>query len=362
MVEARAPRHDANAFDALRLAAACSVVLGHAYVLSGRAGAEPLVAHTGLGGFGEFGVSVFFVISGYLVFASFARLGSTRAYLAHRCLRILPGLAAATALTALVLGPLVSTLPAPAYFARAETWLYPLRNVLLYPVTYALPGVFEHNPYPEAVNGSLWTLRLEFTCYLLIPLLAWMRLTAPRRLAAVALLALFAYWAALAAGPRLPPVAVIAARNGWLFLAGAALQAWGARAPGGPVLAAAAAALLVAGALIRPIAPYLAPALLPLVVVAAAWRAPAALKGAPRFGDLSYGIYIYAFPVQQALMLLVGPQLPVPAFVAATLAGVLPLALASWWLVERPALRLKRRTAAGPPAVGPAAATLPLAP
>jgi peptidoglycan/LPS O-acetylase OafA/YrhL len=64
-----------------------------------------------------------------------------------------------------------------------------------------------------------------------------------------------------------------------------------------------------------------------------------------RFGDLSYGVYIYAFPVQQALMQAFGPQLGLPVFIGATLAFVLPLAAASWWLVERPALSFKPRGA-----------------
>ena len=352
--------HQANNFDALRLAAALMVVVGHLYVLSGRAGEEPLIRFTGLGGLGELGVSVFFVISGYLVTGSFGRLGRLGPYLAHRCLRILPGLLAATLLTALVLGPLVSTLPAGAYFAHPATWLYPVRNTLLYPVTYLLPGVFESNPYPQAVNGSLWTLRLEFTLYLLPPVMARLGLLNRAGLAVAAGGAGLAYLGLLAAGPtHVPAIGLIAARNGYLFAAGAALFAWRGRLdPARAAVLLPALTLFVVAALVKAAAPAVCVTIAPLLVIGLATAGLGRLSGQPPFGDLSYGVYIYAFPVQQTLMQLFGPGLGVWAFGAATAAVVLPLAAASWWLVERPALKLKHRVdhraGASPTVLGPA--------
>jgi peptidoglycan/LPS O-acetylase OafA/YrhL len=349
--------HPRNNFDLMRLAAALMVVAGHDYVLSGRGGEEPLARYTGLGGFGELGVSVFFVISGFLVAGSYLRLKSLPAYLAHRCLRLLPALAVATALTAFVLGPLVTRLPAGAYFADGTTWLYPLRNVLLYPVTYHLPGVFAANPYPVAVNGSLWTLRLEFSLYLVLPVLAALGLIAPRRVAVVVALAAAAYLGILWSGTRAPAAALIGARNGYLFLAGSALYAWRDRLrPQVPAVLAPALALFIAAALSRSLAPVLTVLVLPLVVIGLGQASVKGLSGPLRFGDLSYGVYIYAFPVQQALMQRFGPPLGLGPFLAATLALVLPLAAASWWLVERPALALKRRVDRAAQPVGLAAA------
>lgn len=350
-------RHESNNFDDLRLAAASMVVLGHAYVLTGRPGDEPLAAHTGIGGFGELGVSVFFVISGFLVTMSYERLKDLRAFLANRCLRILPGLAGALVLTALVLGPLVTSLPGSAYFTRPQTWLYVLRNLALYPVTYRLPGVFEHNPYPDAVNGSLWTLRLEFSFYLAVPVLARLNLLNRRGLTAVAFVALVLWWAVLAAGPRLPPVAILATRNFYLFAAGAALYAW----RDAPVLRrpwpTAAAALAFLAVLGQPAAgAWLGPAILPLLTIGIALRPVPGLRAAARFGDFSYGIYIYAFPVEQVLAQMRGPgQLPPLLFALMALGCTAPLAILSWTMVERPALGLKRR-------FGGASAETPAAP
>lgn len=337
----RDPR--ANNFDALRIAAALLVVAGHAYILSGRSAAEPLAAHSGVS-LGEVGVSIFFVISGFLVTLSFDRLRAVGPYLKNRCLRILPGLGVALVLTALALGPLVSEAPPQTYFAQPQTWLYVLRNLLLYPVDYRLPGVFQHVPYPGAVNGSLWTLRLEFSFYLVVPLMARLGLLTRPGLAGLAAAAALAFAGALALGPHVPAVALLAARNFYLFAAGAALFAWrDARWVRSATVLVLALAWIVAALVARGLAPAALYWALPLGVVGVALRPIPGLVQAARFGDLSYGTYIYAFPVQQALMQALGPaRLGVGGFFLLTVVCVAPLALLSWWGVERPALRLKR--------------------
>jgi len=335
--------HRRNNFDFLRIVAALMVLFGHGYVLSGRGDVEPLIWFTGLGGFGELGVSIFFVISGFLVAASFERLPNVAAYVASRMLRILPGLAVAVALSAFLLGPLVSTLPPQVYFSQAQTWLYPVLNLALYPVTYELPGVFLDNPFPAAVNGSLWTLRLEFTCYLLIPALAMIGRFDRRTLAALALLAALTYIAVWALGTgRVPAIVLLAARNGLLFVAGAALYAWREAAwMRSPVAALLAAVALVVSLPSETFALLVMPLTLPLVVIGFALRPLPGISSWSRYGDYSYGLYIYAFPVQQLWMDLLGPGLGVGAFTALTLVCVVPLAVASWLLVEKPALDAK---------------------
>jgi peptidoglycan/LPS O-acetylase OafA/YrhL len=152
-----------NSFDLLRLAAALLVIFHHTRVLQGLSSIT-----WGASDLGELGVGVFFVISGYLITASYDRSASLKDYLVKRVLRIEPALVVCLAVTALVFGAASTTLSFGDYFASPGVWLYMLRNALLYPVTYELPGVFAHNPFTAAVNGSLWTLRLEFTCYLAV--------------------------------------------------------------------------------------------------------------------------------------------------------------------------------------------------
>lgn len=89
---------------------------------------------------------------------------SAKAYFRARCLRILPPLWMVVLLSVFILGPVMTKLSAGEYFASGITWTY-LRNLILVP-THPLPGVFEGH-LTSSVNGSLWTLPLEFICYIL---------------------------------------------------------------------------------------------------------------------------------------------------------------------------------------------------
>ncbi len=298
-------------FDLMRLLAALLVVVSHTFPLAG----QPPFRICGVEDLGALGVSIFFVISGYLVTASYLR--DPKAYLLKRLLRIEPGLIASLAVTVLALS-VITTAPLADYWPKAL--LYVLRNALLYPATYDLPGVFQTAPIPGVVNGVLWTLRLEFTFYLVLMLIR-------ARLALVlALLSLCAaVWVIMTFGwpdwadTQPTRIAFLGARNGLLFFAGAALQL--TRNGVSPWLGAAS---VFAFPLIGPLA------------------LPTAVLGLARPGklpfDLSYGVYIYAFPIQQVLAAY--GQLNLLTAVL----GVLPFAALSWFLVERPAQSFKPGT------------------
>ncbi len=299
-------------FDLMRLIAAVLVVVSHTFPLAGQA---PLTIR-GVEDLGALGVSVFFVISGYLVTGSYER--DPRSYLFKRLLRIEPGLIASLVVTVILLASVTTA-------SQAEYWrgaaLYVVRNALLYPATYELPGVFADAPHAGVVNGVLWTLRLEFTFYLVLMLI---RANLKRIIALAAVCA--CGWLALAfalpgwADQQWSRIAVLAARNGFLFFAGSALWLTRAQVP------------LWLGGVSALAFPIVGPLALPTAVLglARSGRLPA---------DLSYGVYIYAFPIQQQLALM--GQLNV----ATAMLAVLPFAAASWFLVEKPALRLKARTA-----------------
>ena len=312
-------RARANSFDALRLLAALAVIFHHVRPVAGLAPIRLFSTD-----FGQLGVGVFFVISGFLVTVSWRRSARAGDYLKKRLLRIEPALIASVAITALVLGAAVTTLPLADYFQRREVWLYVARNALMYPVTYSLPGVFEHNPMPGIVNASLWTLRLEFTGYLALMLLGILGVLRVRIVAALALVAAATALVLHVAAPQLQthePLRLIdlGALNGFLFLAGAVLQL---RDRPTPLWAVAISALLLPTPLW-----FLG---LPAVTVAIG-----ALRSPRLPGDISYGLYVWAFPLQQILA--ASGCLSFGASVLATA----PLAAASWWLIEKPALRLK---------------------
>ena len=144
-----------NNFDALRIAAAFSVLLSHQYALCGLK--EPVVF--GVMSLGTLGVLVFFSISGFLVSQSWRQDPHLARFLAKRWLRIWPGLAAFTVLSACVLGPIVSTLSWRSYYSDVEFYAY-FESLKLFTIQYGLPGVFDNNIAPKAVNGSLWTCLL----------------------------------------------------------------------------------------------------------------------------------------------------------------------------------------------------------
>ncbi|MGA0606150.1 acyltransferase family protein [Phenylobacterium sp. VNQ135] len=302
-------------FDLMRLVAALLVVVSHTFPLSG----QPALTIRGVEDFGALGVSIFFVISGYLVAGSYER--DPKSYLAKRLLRIEPGLIASLVVTVILLA-FVTTAPPAEYWREAA--LYVVRNALLYPATYDLPGVFEDAPLAGVVNGVLWTLRLEFSFYLVL-----MLVRAKLKLA-VGLAALCALgWLALAlttpgwADERITRIAFLVGRNGFLFFAGAALWLTRAKVP------------LWLGGLSAVAFPFVGPLALPTAVVGLS--RPGKLPA-----DLSYGVYIYAFPIQQQLALMGHLN------VLTGILAVLPFAALSWFLVEKPAMRLKPgRAAAG---------------
>ena len=108
---------------------------------------------------------MFFAMSGFLIAKSWSDLPRLVPFAVKRALRILPALVVAVSVTVFVIGPLFTTLPLTSYFSDPVTWLYLVRCSLLITFFGTLPGVFEDNPYPDAVNGSLWTLPVEACCY-----------------------------------------------------------------------------------------------------------------------------------------------------------------------------------------------------
>ena len=336
-----------NNFDALRLLAALMVVHGHGWDLTGApaSGLWNLPFH-------RVGLDIFFSISGYLVTGSWERGPAFTEFLLKRSLRIFPGLVACVVLTAFVLGPIATTETLPRYFA--DGGLLYLTNIALL-LQLHLPGVFTHTPENAAVNGSLWSLAPEFCCYLTVPALALLRGRA--RLAALAVLATVAGAISVAvfAGtlPMLPLV--------WHADPKYALAEVPFFAMGGfyCLLERHMAARAAPDAIWRPdlclgflvlndcVSTWFGwwnlPVewlTLPYMVICFGRMALPVVRRAGRFGDASYGTYLYAYPIQKLVLVLV-PRDPYPVVTCAALS--LLAGLASWHLVERPAQRRGQR-------------------
>jgi peptidoglycan/LPS O-acetylase OafA/YrhL len=154
-----------NNFDLLRLCAALAVMFGHSFwIQPAHHRTEPILKHTGLEYSGSLAVYTFFLISGILVSASFDRQKSIARFVILRLIRIFPALIACVFATAFLLYPLFSTRGFNAY----ESGRYFIRNTTLFSgLQWTLPGLFENLPL-RIVNGSLWTLPIELECYLLV--------------------------------------------------------------------------------------------------------------------------------------------------------------------------------------------------
>ena len=345
-----------NNFDALRLVAAVSVIFSHSFLTAeGTQNREWLILLTGNQCvLGLTGVFIFFAISGFLVTQSFEQTANPLHYLAKRALRIFPGLLMVTVMSAFVLGPLVTTLPLGAYLSGPEPYQYAIGNTLLDQTVHELPGVsFVDSPVGLEINGSLWTLRLEFTMYLMVLVLGLLRLLTVR----VALL-LLAFGIACLHFEMLYPLE----KWGWFF---ELLSGWGwlvgffasgmvlYKLRRTRILDGRIALLALAGlVLIVPLRQFIT--LFPVfgcyLTLWLALNPRLPVIPAARFGDLSYGLYIYGWPVEQAVMWLFGGHARWWQIFLIALPAAAALAFLSWHLVERPMLRLKpagRRAAAG---------------
>lgn len=322
-----------NCLNALRLLFAALVIISHGYTL-GAFGAEPHVHKTTLG---TLGVDGFFAISGYLIMRSAQRSGSGR-YAWHRALRILPGLWVCLLVTALVFAPL-----APGRYSLGSGLHYILSNLGVVTVQPEISGTLMNHPGPSDWNGSLWTLPHEVACYVLLGVAAAARLLRRRWwlvavficLAGVLMLhliparLLYANWHQLMVADFL--------NFTMFFLAGSLLFLFRDRVPDSGWLVAGGMITVALALLVMNSPAPVAAVPLAYVVIWLATHAP--LRSVGRRNDLSYGMYIYGFPIQQLLAAhRVGG---VVTFSLLSLFGATTAAAASWFMVEQPALTLK---------------------
>lgn len=323
-----------NNFHLIRLLAALAVIHGHAYAVTATPGGDLFLRWVGFKFIGGVAVDVFFVVSGFLIAASLER-NSVFGYAWARGLRIFPALVMAVTLSTLVLGPMLTT--DPGYWLRPQTWTYWWSNAFAWRTEYLLPGMFEGNP-DKAVNGSLWSLPVEVRLYLVFLGLSVLGLLRRNAYTAFAIAVLLV---GLVVVPRHP---IFAAYANWVgatacFMAGALVWKRRDEVPLSPwgVFAVLVLCMLFHGTDKFHIAFFIALVYLTFYVTFLELPAFATI----RRNDLSYGVYLYGWPVQQVVVQFFPPHGAIFNTLAST-AMVLVLAALSWWLVERPALSLKR--------------------
>ena len=343
-----AARQDGNNFDFLRFLLAALVVFSHSFVIAGQGASEPLSWLSGSQTYlGEVAVNGFFVISGFLITASWTRSRNARDYFQKRVLRIYPGFVVICLLCALIVGPLGAASPA-TFFHQFSPVSFLSHMLLLGKLD--LPTTFHTNPVPDQVNGSLWTIKIEFECYLLIAALGLLGGFKRRLVPLALLLASCAVSGAaslhLRGLPALPEFAAEHLRFFVYFFAGMVFYLYRDKILYRLPLLIGAVAVIAVGTWGRYLQAVMA---LPLtyLLMYAAFRPSAALASFGQKRDLSYGLYLYAWPIQQILAALLVTRLHGAAtaylLFAAALLPALLCAWASWQLVEKPCLNLVRK-------------------
>lgn len=322
-----APRHG---FDWLRLLFAGGVLLWHSALLSSFTRPAMFDQQWAVG-LASLCVPGFFAASGFLVAAS-AERNDIQTFYTYRLARVIPGLTAVVLLSAVVLGPMITTLPLKAYFAHPLVSLYGLNAVGIADSPY-LPGVFQGRFFQE-VNGSLWTIGLELACYFWLGVAALGGvLRRPRLVAAAGVVAVIA----------LPVLAVWdhslvhSARPALMFgcfTLGAALYVWRDRISYSLPLGLASALLAATLNMANHVDLSLLPWTYAVVVLG--------LTDMPKMkADLSYGIYLASSPVLQVVA-----TFSIGQVWWGNLMWSIPITLAyatlSRWLLEGPILARKR--------------------
>lgn len=329
-----------NNFNLIRFLSALSVIVFHSYALAGQIKLDPITRLMGTEAAGSIGVRAFFVVSGFLVTRSFLARGRLAPFLAARALRIYPALIVAT-LFSIGVAAWCSTVPLESFLRDPQTQRYLISNSLAWRVEYVLPGAFVDNPFPQGVNGSLWTIPVEIRLYLLCAAFGVLGVLRNRVAFNLALLAC---------------IAVLGWRTDWLpiefnseiarslaleFAAGAWAYVFRDRI----MLSLPAAAVALGLFLWNPggisSTVFMIPVFVYLMLVLA-YHPRLRFAAFNRLGDYSYGLYLYAFPIQQTIMFWF-PDLNSLGLLVSSLPPTLALAVLSWHGLEKPALGLKAR-------------------
>jgi len=332
-------RHNDNSFDTLRLVFAVLVIFSHSFALGrGSNDTEPLSVLThGQITLGNVSVWAFFVISGFLIAQSWTRSPKPLKFLRRRVARIYPGFAVAALLTALIVVPLATDPPVHHPMAMRSFLWQTLRLQV-----FGAPPVFVHNAWPNVLNGSLWSVPFEFWCYIGILLLGVTGILLRRWLVAALFAAAIGWHLYLSITGWIPGGKILGVIFGFplfwavvlpFFLAGSLFHIFGGAIVLRKPLMIVALVILIASKVI-PLVVTL-PTCGAYVLLSLAYLPLLRPLNLGRFGDFSYGAYLYAFPIQQLIVKYAGGAMaPIKLFMLAAPLAVGAGAL-SWFLVER---------------------------
>ena len=332
---------DENNFDFLRLVFSSAVIFSHSFPLTGKEEIFTVLTNNQLG-LGGLSVNVFFALSGYLIFISLKHSKTIKNYLWKGLLRLYPALIVLIAITMLIL-PFFYT--GDNIFSESSYRSYSYNVLSLYHVQYEVAHVFENNPYPKAINGSLWSLSYEFTMYILLLLLFPFR---KNRISFILLIIgfIFSYLLHIFRPDFLSKLLSIIYldskelyRLSTYFLAGSLLSYVDIKKINTLILRIALFFILILSLYFN-FFNLVAPLVLPLLILLIGTLKTKYISSiGEKFGDISYGVYIYGFLVQQCLMNYFGFNVYELTFYSLII--TFTLAYLSWHFVEKPMQKFK---------------------
>lgn len=328
-----------NNLDIIRFFAAILVIFAHSYPLTGYSNGEPLGVFTnGQSTFGELAVAIFFFISGFLITQSYDRSENLNIFLKARILRIFPALLFVLLITAFILGPIFTKISLAEYFSNSLLYKYFVGITLFPNFSPTLPGIFENNPFAGFVNGSLWTLKYEFFFYLVVAFFGFFNLLNKK------VVAIFFSSFLL--------IATIGIESGLIqnffllgsyFAAGMLIYLFREKIQFNSLVALISLLALLVTAKIG----YFESALAVFgtyLTFHLGYNQKIRFSNFTKYGDFSYGLYIFAFPIQQIVTQQYGESITPLINTIISIPITLIFAYVSWHLVEKKSLKLKYMT------------------
>lgn len=319
-----------NNFDFLRLTAATMVLISHQFVLNGRP--EPLIFDQSVG---YFSVFIFFIISGYWVTKSYKEDSIFLRFIIKRLLRLVPGLAFCLLICFFIIGPIGFSGDLLNYFDTRDNWKF-LRNIIFISKT-EIHGIFLKNPYPNTLNGSLWTLSIEFKWYLILAIFGILKFLDKKIILTIILFSVIS-WVYINYFTYDQKDYKSFFYLGNFFLIGIFLFLIKINFLLLFILSIISAFLILLkfyylGLLVG----------LPPLIIYLGTQSFKYFNNISKIGDLSYGVYLYAFPIQQTIFYFFGSQLSFYMSFFLVILLTFTFAYFSWHFVELPFLRLKKK-------------------
>ncbi len=338
-----------NNFNLIRFVAASMVLFSHSFALSIGSGlAEPLRKTLDMT-FGTIAVDIFFITSGFLITGSMLTKKNLVAFVWARVLRIYPALIIAMLFCVFVVGFYFTELSSYSYLSNPNILKFLLKNISLFGgVNHYLPGVFEDVPYKGTVNGSLWTLPWEIRMYTILVLLGSISFPMKRfgkilfgyTVVGIAFVSTMMY--------IFNNIAVFVDNDGInntlellsMFFMGAAFYILKGKIALSNKIIVLMCLILSFSLVERRIFFIFYNLFIAYIVFYLAYIPSGKIRNFNKFGDYSYGLYIYAFPVQQSIAALV-QNISVEIMLITSFSITLIIAVLSWHLIEKKFLQMR---------------------